>query len=133
MSDHQQPGAPVVQGPGSPAAARSAGIGTSAARTAWFVLGKATGMVVVLLVVSALTYAVFVLLPADPAQLACGRPCTPERLEAARGYMGLDQPAWKQYLLFLGGIFAGRTFGPARPPSSARPRASGTPSASTSR
>ncbi|SDC65393.1 peptide/nickel transport system permease protein [Sanguibacter gelidistatuariae] len=85
--------------------------GTSAARTARFVLGKASGMIIVLLVVSALTYAVFVLLPADPAQLACGRPCTPERLEAARGYMGLDLPSWKQYLLFLGGIFAGRTFG----------------------
>jgi len=111
MSDHQNASTPVVEGPGSTAAARTAGIGTSAARTARFVLGKASGMVVVLLIVSALTYAVFVLLPADPAQLACGRPCTPERLEAARGYMGLDEPPWKQYLLFLGGIFAGRTFG----------------------
>jgi peptide/nickel transport system permease protein len=75
------------------------------------VLSKVTGLALVLLVVSALTFAVFVLLPADPAQLACGRPCTPERLEAARGYMGLDKPAWLQYTDFLRGILTGRTYG----------------------
>jgi len=79
--------------------------------TVRFVAGRTSGMALVLLIVSALTFAVFVLLPADPAQLACGRPCTPERLEAARGYMGLNQSAAGQYLDFLRGIFVGRTYG----------------------
>lgn len=76
-----------------------------------FVASKVAGLALVLLIVSALTFAVFVLLPADPAQLSCGRPCTPQRLEAARGYMGLDRSAWNQYADFLRGIVAGRTFG----------------------
>jgi peptide/nickel transport system permease protein len=68
-------------------------------------------MLLVLLLVSALTYAVFYLLPSDPAQLSCGRPCTPDRLADARAFMGYDKPWWQQYLDFLGGIFAGRSFG----------------------
>jgi len=79
--------------------------------TVRFVASKVAGLALVLLIVSALTFAVFVLLPADPAQLSCGRPCTPQRLEAARGYMGLDRSAWNQYADFLRGIVAGRTFG----------------------
>ncbi|MGW8566089.1 ABC transporter permease [Isoptericola sp. NPDC055881] len=77
-------------------------------------LGTRVGsMVFVLLAVSLLTYAVFVLLPADPAQLACGRPCTPERLETARAFMGLDQNFVVQWWNFVTGIFTGRTFGSA--------------------
>lgn len=77
-------------------------------------LGTRLGsMVFVLLAVSLLTYAVFVLLPADPAQLACGRPCTPERLETARAFMGLDQSFLVQWWNFVTGIFTGRTFGSA--------------------
>lgn len=67
----------------------------------------------VLLAVSFLTYALFVLLPADPAQLACGKPCTPERLETARAFMGLDQPVLVQWWEFVRGVFAGRSFGSA--------------------
>jgi peptide/nickel transport system permease protein len=81
------------------------------ARTLRFVAGRAAGMLLVLLIVSALTYAVFVILPADPAQLSCGRPCTPERLAAARGFMGLDRSVWAQYADFLRGIVAGRSYG----------------------
>jgi peptide/nickel transport system permease protein len=76
-----------------------------------FIVGRLAGMVLVLLIVSALTFAVFVLLPADPARLACGRPCTPQNLAAARGFMGLNQSAPMQYLEFLRGIFFGRTYG----------------------
>ncbi|MFI6763060.1 ABC transporter permease [Micromonospora sp. NPDC050417] len=69
------------------------------------------GMVGTLLVISVLTYAVFYLLPADPAQLSCGKPCTPQRLADASAFMGYDKPWLQQYLDFLGGIFAGRHFG----------------------
>ncbi|GIJ48304.1 peptide ABC transporter permease [Virgisporangium aliadipatigenens] len=76
-----------------------------------FVGGRIVGALVVLLIVSVGTYAVFYLLPADPAQLSCGKPCTPQRLADARAFMGVDVPWWQQYLDFLGGLFAGRTFG----------------------
>ncbi|WP_432840841.1 ABC transporter permease [Dactylosporangium sp. CA-092794] len=75
------------------------------------VAGRLLAMVVTLLVVSLITYAVFYLLPSDPAQLSCGRPCTPQRLADARAFMGFDEPWWRQYLDFLAGLAAGRTFG----------------------
>ncbi len=80
-------------------------------RTLRLLAGRLVGMLVVLLVVSALTYLVFFLLPADPAQLSCGRPCTPQNLALARAFMGYDKPLWQQYLAFLGGIVAGRGYG----------------------
>ena len=80
-------------------------------RTVRFLAGRLTGMAVVLLVVTAVTYVVFFLLPSDPAQLSCGRPCTPQNLALARSFMGFDQPWWRQFLGVLGGIVAGRTYG----------------------
>ncbi|WP_370948905.1 ABC transporter permease [Amycolatopsis sp. cg5] len=73
--------------------------------------GRLAGMVFVLLVISLCTYALFALLPEDPARMSCSKPCTPESLALARGFMGFDKPWIQQYLDFLGGIFAGRTFG----------------------
>jgi peptide/nickel transport system permease protein len=72
---------------------------------------RVLSMLVVLLAVSALTYAVFFLLPSDPAQLSCGKPCTPQNLAVARAFMGFDEPVWRQYLDFLGGIVSGRSYG----------------------
>ncbi len=69
------------------------------------------GLIGTLLVISALTYAVFYLLPADPARLSCGRPCTPARLSEASAFMGYDKSSVQQYLDFLAGIVAGRRFG----------------------
>jgi peptide/nickel transport system permease protein len=80
-------------------------------RTLRFVLWRLLGMAGTLLVISAVTYAVFYLLPADPARLSCGRPCTPDRLAEASAFMGYDKPWFQQYLDFLGGIFTGRHFG----------------------
>jgi peptide/nickel transport system permease protein len=67
----------------------------------------------VLFVVVALTYAIFYLGPADPALAMCGKPCSPENLEAAREFMGFSDPWWQQMLTFMGGIFTGRSFGSA--------------------
>ena len=73
--------------------------------------GRLLGMVAVLLVIALISYAVFYLLPANPAQLSCGRPCTPDRLAQAESFMGYDQSWWRQFGAFLGGLVAGRTFG----------------------
>ncbi|MBA8792509.1 peptide/nickel transport system permease protein [Friedmanniella endophytica] len=76
-----------------------------------FVLSRLAGMVIVLLAIALISYLIFYLLPANPAQLSCGRPCTPDRLAQAEAFMGLDKPWWAQFLTFLGGFFVGRTFG----------------------
>lgn len=80
-------------------------------RTLKFAAARLGGMVLVLLIVAFCTFVVFYLVPSDPALLACGKPCTPENLALAREFMGFDEPWWQQFLTFIGGIFAGRTFG----------------------
>ena len=51
--------------------------------------------------VTLITYVLFFLLPADPARLAAGKSATTAQVEAAREYLNLDEPVWKQYGLFL--------------------------------
>ncbi len=85
----------------------------TAARSLRFLSPRLATVVFVLLAVSFLTYAVFILLPANPALASCGRPCTPDRLAAAESFMGLDRSPLRQWLDFVGGIFTGRTFGSA--------------------
>jgi peptide/nickel transport system permease protein len=80
-------------------------------RTTRFILFRLLGVVVVLLVVTAITYVIFYVLPSNPAQLSCGKPCTPENLAAAKAYLGLDQPWYAQFWQFLKGIVVGRSFG----------------------
>jgi peptide/nickel transport system permease protein len=78
---------------------------------AWFVVRRLAAALLVMLALSLAVYLIFYALPADPAHLACGKPCTPDRLERARHFMQLDQSTLQQYLNFLKGIVAGRTFG----------------------
>lgn len=79
--------------------------------TTRFVLTRVGGIVLVLLLVTLVTFAIFYVFPADPAQMSCGKPCTPGQLEQAREVMGYNVPVWQQYVNYLGGIFTGRTFG----------------------
>ena len=67
--------------------------------------------VTLIVVLAFVTFVVFYVLPADPARMACGRPCTPEGLQLAREFMGYDVPWYQQFFDFLGGIAGGRTFG----------------------
>ncbi len=76
-----------------------------------FVLRRAYFAVLTLLLVSVVVYGVFSILPFDPAALTCGQKCTPAIVEANRVKLGFDKPLWEQYLLFLSGIFLGRTYG----------------------
>lgn len=76
-------------------------------------LQRVARSVLVLLVVMTLTFAIFYLAPIDPALQMCGKPCSPEDLEAARGFMGFDQSWFVQLGTFLVAIFTGRTFGSA--------------------
>ncbi|WP_433022574.1 ABC transporter permease [Kribbella sp. CA-294648] len=77
----------------------------------WFLIRRLFATLLVLLALSFAVYLIFYALPADPARLACGKPCTPDRLEQARHFMQLDQSTIQQYFAFLRGIVAGRTYG----------------------
>lgn len=69
-----------------------------------------TGLLILILL-SMVTFLLFNALPADPAALTCGKSCNPQVIEANRIRLGLDMPLYMQYLEFVKGIFLGRTYG----------------------
>jgi peptide/nickel transport system permease protein len=69
-------------------------------------------MIVLLFVVSALTFVIFYLLPsADPAQLRAGRQPNPQLVEQIRHNLGLDQPWYQQYFDYMKRVFLHFDFG----------------------
>ena len=74
-------------------------------RMARYLLRRSLFLVLVLFVVSMITFVVFVKLPAtDPARRASGKRTTPEAIAAAREAFGLDRPVWVQYSRFAQGL-----------------------------
>src|SRR5215216_4596234 len=57
--------------------------------------------------VSLLIFAATLALPGDSAQAILGREATPERLQALRDQLHLDEPVVTQYVKWLGGIITG--------------------------
>jgi peptide/nickel transport system permease protein len=67
-----------------------------------FIIRRLLWMVVLLLVISFLTYIIFYTLPAaDPAALRAGRQPTPELLASIKETLGLDKPWYVQYGKYL--------------------------------
>jgi peptide/nickel transport system permease protein len=73
----------------------------------WFVGRRLLYLVPVLLAVSLLTFLIASLLPGDLAYVILGDQATPEKVEALRRDMGLDQPIWWRYLSWLGHVLQG--------------------------
>jgi len=70
-----------------------------------YLIRRSLFLVLVLFVVSLITFLIFVKLPAaDPARRAAGKATTPENIQAAREAFGLDQPVWVQYARFAQGL-----------------------------
>jgi peptide/nickel transport system permease protein len=78
-----------------------------------FLIKKSLLSVTTLLAISVITFALFFLMPSNPAEVMCGnrQRCGPEQLAQIEQRMGLDQPAYIQYGQFMKGVFVGRTFG----------------------
>jgi peptide/nickel transport system permease protein len=67
-----------------------------------FIARRLLWMVVLLLVISFLTFLIFYTLPsADPALLRAGRQPTPELIASIRDTLGLDKPWYVQYAKYL--------------------------------
>ncbi|MER5863945.1 ABC transporter permease [Kitasatospora sp. NPDC002040] len=75
-----------------------------------FLVRRSLGALVILLIISMVTFALFFAIPADPARLSCGKVCTPENLALIRHSMELDQSVPMQFWHWFTGIFAGRDF-----------------------
>ncbi|MEM9248080.1 MAG: nickel ABC transporter permease [Pseudomonadota bacterium] len=76
-----------------------------------YILGRILQMIPVLFIVSLIVFAIMRILPGDPAMLmlqgAEGGVITPERLDALREKMGLNDPIIVQYFNFLTGALVG--------------------------
>jgi len=59
------------------------------------------------LIVSILVFGITQVLPADAAVMLLGENATPEQLVAVRAKLGLDQPVWWQYGVWIGGVLRG--------------------------
>ena len=70
-----------------------------------YLIRRVLFLVLVLWIVSGLTFLIFVKLPpGDPARRAAGRTSTPQTIHAARIALGLDKPVYVQYLRFAKGL-----------------------------
>jgi len=74
---------------------------------AFFVAQRLLYLVPVLIAVSLLTFSISALLPGDLAMTILADQATPENLAALRRDMGLDQPIWQRYFIWLGHIVQG--------------------------
>lgn len=66
-----------------------------------YVINRVKSSIVVLLVVSIITFIVLMIIPGDPAQLILGTEATPEMIEDLHKAMGLDKPLYQQYSSWL--------------------------------
>ncbi|MEV5600910.1 ABC transporter permease [Streptomyces sp. NPDC052299] len=75
-----------------------------------FLLRRAIGALVILLIISAITFVLFYVAPRDPARAACGKICTPETLALVKQNLGIADPLPVQYWHWLEGVFVGRDY-----------------------
>lgn len=76
----------------------------------YYIIRRLIAAVLMLVVISMTTFALFYAMPSDPARLTCGRVCTPQQVEANRHFLGLDKPITTQYANFVGGLVHERTY-----------------------
>jgi peptide/nickel transport system permease protein len=77
-----------------------------------YIVRRLLWVVVVVLVVTAITYVVFFVMPSsDPAVTFAGKNPTPEQIEEVRHQFGLDKSVPVQYLTFLKHVFLGDQYG----------------------
>lgn len=76
-----------------------------------YILRRLISSLLVIFIIAVALFLIFYMMPSNPAQLSCGKPCSPEQLRRVSAFMGTDKPWYEQLGAYLLGIFAGRTFG----------------------
>ncbi len=87
----------------------------------FYTIRRLIGAVLMLIVMSIVTFLLFYATPTDPARLTCGKQCTPAGIEQNRKYLGLDKPLTTQYVDFVGGLVHERKFPEDKELQKARP------------
>jgi len=72
-----------------------------------FIARRLIAIVPVLAVVGLITFLMIHMTPGDPAAVAAGENATPQAIEQARERLGLNDPAWLQYMHWLGAVLHG--------------------------
>lgn len=75
-----------------------------------FLIRRLLSAAAVLLIVAAVVYGLFYLMPGDPASLACGKRCDAAELAQVRQAMGLNRPVYAQFFTFVSSIFVGHSY-----------------------
>lgn len=75
-----------------------------------FLVRRVLGALVILLIISAVTFFLFYAIPRDPARMACGKVCPDDLLAQVRANLGIADPMPLQYWHWLEGIFVGRDY-----------------------
>jgi len=77
-----------------------------------YIARRLAGMVLLLILVSAVTFVVFNVFPStDPAALRAGRQASPQVIERIRSELGLDRPIYEQFGDYIYSVFAHQDFG----------------------
>ena len=72
-----------------------------------FLVRRIIGAVVILFLLSIVTFVLFFGVPRDPALLMCGKTCNPDSIANIHHVLGLDKPLTEQYWIFLHNLVMG--------------------------
>lgn len=72
-----------------------------------YIIQRVLGILPVLFLISVIVFVLTALIPGDPATVILGTMATPERVAATRARLGLDQPIYVRYILWLTAIIQG--------------------------
>jgi peptide/nickel transport system permease protein len=72
-----------------------------------FLIRRLVSLLITLWLMSICIFAITMVLPGDVAQMIMGKSATPQDLATLRHQLGLDQPAYLQYLHWFGGVLHG--------------------------
>ncbi|HEY0938539.1 MAG TPA: ABC transporter permease [Steroidobacter sp.] len=71
------------------------------------IAARIPALLLVLLGVSAVTFVISHIVPADVARMVAGDYASDEAVAAIRAQLGLDQPLWRQYLIYVRDLLSG--------------------------
>ena len=72
-----------------------------------YILRRLLQLIPVLFGISLVVFLIMALLPGDPALAILGPYATPESLASLRRDLGLDQPLWRRFFIWLGNVLQG--------------------------
>ena len=72
-----------------------------------YIIKRLFGAVPVIIGISLLTFILMILAPGDPVQKLLGQRASPEAVTELRERLGLNEPAYKQYLRIMGNVITG--------------------------